>query len=87
MKNMFKIAMPAFAILLAIGGSFGSQASQQTITPWTGYLYQNGGCSNVTVNCSLTPGTTACTVLGVQAYGKSRYGDTVCPLFLYSPYE
>ena len=83
--------MPAIAILLAIGGSFVSHASEKktnVIVP--GYIIPIGGsiCENITT-CSnvLTP--VLCTVIyqGItyQAFAKQSGSDTVCDITLWRP--
>lgn len=57
-SNYFKIAMPVLAVVLAIGGSFASKASEQsTAAKITGYITPFGrpACS-ITVQCSNLPG-------------------------------
>jgi len=86
--NYFKIVMPTVAILLAIGSSLATHASEKsTLVIKTGYISPIGGwpCSISTL-CSST-GTSICTAtyqaIKYQAYGKASQGDTVCEIFLF----
>ena len=83
---LFKAAMPVAAILLAIGGSFATQASEkkvsQDVQGWT--RLQTLAC-DIPVTCGPFV-ETICTAIiegnPVQAYGKINPNDTACTLRL-----
>jgi len=87
--SLFKIVMPTIAILLAVGGSFASNASEKaTSTILPGYIIPLGGsiCQNFTT-CENILSPWICTLVyqGIpyQAYGKMSPQDTVCDIILY----
>jgi len=89
--NFFRIVMPATAILLAIGGSFASQASgKKTTANVPGYIIPIGGnvCENRTI-CSNITSPVLCTVIyqgiSYQAFAKQSGSDTVCDITLWKP--
>jgi len=89
MKTVFfKIATPLIVILLILGNSFSSHASEEeTSAPITCYASPLGGapCSISTI-CS-TVGTIICTVTYqgqvYQVFGKVNPTDVVCPIVCY----
>jgi len=89
--NFFKIVMPAAAILLAIGGSFVSQASVKKTTALVpGYVLLPGEneCRNITI-CSNVLNPVLCTAIyqgnTYQCFSKQSGSDTVCDIFLWRP--
>jgi len=89
--NSFKIVVSAAAILLAIGGSFVSHASEKKtniIVP--GYIIPTGDfiCRNLTT-CSNVSNPVVCTVIyqngNYQAYNKQSGTDVVCDILLWKP--
>lgn len=93
MKNFFfKIVIPSAAILLAIGGSFTTHASQKKATvPVPGYftpLGSGGGpACQLSITCTTIPGP-LCTVIfqgrNYAALGKVNPSDTTCPVIVYT---
>jgi len=88
--NYFKILMPFIAIMIAIAGSFATQAAEKKISgPETGYYGTNwwSPCAR-TAQC-VSPGAIMCTAIyGGQTYncyGKLDPNDTSCTLVLYRP--
>lgn len=74
--------MSAVAVLLAIGASFTTHASEKKVLgPVNGYISPIGWPCGITVGCSNT-GFQACTAWYngnlYQAFEKASYWDTVC---------
>jgi len=81
--------MPTVAILLAVGGSFVSHASEKKTTASVpGYIIPLGGiCQNVILCNNISPGL--CTViyqgLSYQTFAKQAGCNTVCDILLWKP--
>jgi len=85
--NFFKIVMPAATILLAVGGSFASHASEKKTTiNVPGYVILPGDpiCRNLTT-CQNITATVLCTVIyqgnSYMAFSKQAPSDMVCDMF------
>jgi len=87
--NLSKMIMTIVAIMLAIGGSFVSHASEKkTFTILPGYINPifSFPCTNVT-SCSNIAGRPFCTVTYqghlYQAFGRQSPGDPYCDTVLF----
>ena len=91
MKSIFfKIVMPVAAIILAIGSSISTHASQKRAHQFiTGYINPVGSnlCS-ITASCTDVGGV-LCTAtyqsVVYQAFGKEAPSDSTCPVLLFRP--
>jgi len=86
--NLPKIIIPVTAILLAVGGSFASRASEKSsLVKIQGYFYPLGSPDCIPGILCNTSGAILCTVVYrgqvYQEFGKIFPSDVPCPIVLY----